>query len=102
MKSDRGESFHGEERERGWESGQTLKQNAIGTAGVVFFVIAASSPLAAMTGVAPVIFGSMGIGAPAVYVIAGVTLGLFAVGYTAMARHISSAAGFATYVGRGL
>lgn len=81
---------------------QILKRNALGTVSIVFFVVAASSPLAAMTGVAPVIFGSMGIGGPSVYIIAAATLGLFAVGYTAMARHITSAAGFAAYVSRGL
>jgi hypothetical protein len=42
-----------------------LKRNAIGTAGIVFFVVAAAAPLAATLGASPLVFGATGVGAPA-------------------------------------
>ncbi len=79
-----------------------LKRNAFGTAGIVFFVVAAASPLAATVGAGPVVFGSTGVGGAGAYVLAALVLLLFAVGYAAMGRHMASAGGFAAYASRGL
>ncbi|MDX3522704.1 APC family permease [Streptomyces scabiei] len=75
-----------------------LRRNAVGVSGIVFFVVAAAAPLAATLGASPVAFASVGIGAPSAYLIIGVVLILFAVGYAAMSRHVTSSAGFAAYL----
>ncbi|MFC7547533.1 APC family permease [Plantactinospora sp. GCM10030261] len=80
----------------------TLKPNTVGTAGIVFFVVAAAAPLAATLGASPLVFGANGIGAPGAYLAATVVLLLFAVGYAAMSRHVTGAGGFATYISDGL
>lgn len=73
------------------------------TTKIVFLVVAAAAPLAAMIGTVPLAFAiGTGAGVPAVFVFAGVTLLLFSVGYAAMSRHIVHAGGFYTYIGAGL
>lgn len=80
-----------------------LRRGSIGVLGVTFFVISAAAPLTAMAGGAPVamLLGN-GPGVPGAYVVAVVTLLVFAVGYTAMARHHTSTGAFYSYVTRGL
>lgn len=82
-------------------SGQ-LKKSAVGTSGIVFFVVAAAAPLGATLGAGPVVFASNGSGAPGTYLVASVVLLLFAVGYATMSRHVTSAGGFTTYISLGL
>ncbi|MEW2400236.1 APC family permease [Streptomyces sp. NPDC046862] len=82
-------------------SGQ-LKKSAVGTSGIVFFVVAAAAPLGATLGAGPVAFASNGVGAPGMYLVAGIVLLLFAVGYATMSRHITSAGGFTAYISAGL
>jgi amino acid transporter len=79
-----------------------LRRNAIGTAGIVFFVVAAAAPLAATLGASPLAFGATGAGAPGAYLVATIVLLLFAVGYATMSRYVTSAGGFAAYISRGL
>jgi amino acid transporter len=86
-----------EDRARG------LRPNAVGLAGVVFFVVAAAAPLTASLGGTPVSIGfGNGIGAPGAMVLAGLVLLLFAVGYAAMSQHVTNAGAFYAYVSRGL
>ncbi|NKX49034.1 APC family permease [Arthrobacter deserti] len=75
-----------------------LKRNGIGTGGIAFLVISAAAPLTVMAGVAPVALASGGIGAPAGYLLAGIVLAVFAVGFMAMTRHAKAAGGFYTYI----
>src|SRR5437870_874673 len=75
-----------------------LKRNAIGTGGIAFLVISAAAPLTVMAGVAPVALNVGGIGAPAGYLLAGIVLTVFAVGFMAMTRHVSASGGFYTYI----
>lgn len=75
-----------------------LKRNAIGIGGIAFLVISAAAPLTVMAGVAPVAIGIGGIGAPMGYLIAGVVLLIFAIGFMAMTRHVKAAGGFYTYI----
>ncbi|WP_207954772.1 APC family permease [Saccharopolyspora elongata] len=82
-------------------SGQ-LKRSAVGTSGIVFFVVAAAAPLGATLGAGPVAFSANGTGAPGMYLVAAVVLLLFAVGYATMSRHLTSAGGFTTYIAAGL
>jgi amino acid transporter len=70
---------------------------------IVFLVVAAAAPMAAMVGTGPLMF-AIGAGAatPAMFLFAGVVLLCFSVGYAAMSRHVVNAGGFYTYIGRGL
>jgi len=77
-----------------------LRPNALGVAGIVFFVVAAAGPLAATLGASPIAFMNNGAGTPGAFALAGVVLLLFAVGYAAMSAHVTSAGGFAVYVSR--
>jgi amino acid transporter len=80
----------------------TLKRGAIGLAGVVFMVVAFSAPITAMTGNLPVAVGfGNGLGAPGGFVIATIVLTIFSVGFIALARHITAAGAFYTFVSRG-
>jgi amino acid transporter len=84
------------------QGGHTLKRGAIGLAGVVFMVVAFSAPITAMTGNLPVAVGfGNGLGAPGAFVIATVVLLVFSVGFVALARHITAAGAFYTFVSRG-
>ncbi|WP_433361440.1 APC family permease [Streptosporangium sp. CA-115845] len=80
----------------------TLQRDAIGTSDLVFFVVAAAAPLTVMAGVAPIGIAVAGPGAVAGYLVAGVALLLFSVGFTAMSRHISNAGAFYAYIAQGL
>lgn len=79
-----------------------LKPGAIGLIGVVFMVVAFSAPITAMTGNLPVAVGfGNGTGAPAGFVIATIVLTIFSVGFVALARHITAAGAFYTFVSVG-
>jgi amino acid transporter len=55
-----------------------------------------------MAGVAPLAILLGGIGAPVGYLLAGITLAVFAVGFTTMSRHVRSGGAFYAYITRGL
>ena len=55
-----------------------------------------------MAGVAPIAIVLGGIGAPTGYLLAGITLAIFAIGFTTMSRHVKSAGAFYAYITRGL
>ncbi len=80
-----------------------LKPGAIGLAGVLFIAVANAAPITAMTGNVPIAVGyGNGIGAPAGYLVATIVLTLFAIGYVAMARHITTAGAFYGFITQGL
>jgi amino acid transporter len=84
-------------------AGESLAANKLGIAGIVFFVVAAAAPLVGMTGAVPVAIGlGNGAGAPGAYLVAGIVLLLFSVGYSTMSHEVSNAGAFYAYVGRGL
>jgi amino acid transporter len=73
------------------------------TAKIVFIVIAAAAPLAAIVGTVPLMFTKgNGAGVPGAFILAGFTLVLFALGYAAMARKVVNTGAFYTYVAHGL
>lgn len=83
------------------DNSATLKRGAIGLAGVVFMVVAFSAPITAMTGNLPVAVGfGNGLGAPGGFLIATVVLSIFSIGFVALARHITAAGAFYTFVSR--
>jgi amino acid transporter len=81
----------------------SLRKNRLGVLGIVFFVVAASAPLVGMTGAVPVaILAGNGAAAPGAYLLVGLVLILFSVGFTAMSSKVTNAGAFFAYVGRGL
>lgn len=80
----------------------TLKRGTLGLFGIIFFVVAASAPLAGMTGAFPVAAVILGPGAAGMYVFVGIILLLFSVGYATMSRYVTNTGAFFAYVGRGL
>ncbi|MGW2560193.1 APC family permease [Streptomyces sp. NPDC001514] len=82
---------------------RALRADRLGTAGLLLSVLAASAPLMVVAGVMPTVFGVMGIvGQPLLYVVLGVVLMLFSVGYAEMSRHVHNAGAFYAYIARGL
>lgn len=81
---------------------QTLRTGTLGTSDIAFFVISAAAPLTVMAGVAPIAIMLGGIGAPTGYLLAGITLTVFAVGFTTMSRYVRHGGGFYAYITRGL
>jgi amino acid transporter len=79
-----------------------LRAGSIGTAGIVFFVVAAAAPLAATLGAGPVVFIFAGPGAPAMYLIAALALLLFSFGFALMSRFVTNAGGFVAFISWGL
>ncbi|MEU1656096.1 APC family permease [Streptomyces griseofuscus] len=90
----------------GTDGGETihrLKPNAVGLLGVVFMAVATAAPITAMTGNVPFMVSSgNGIGAPASYLVGMVVLAIFSVGFTSMAKHITSTGAFYGFISYGL
>ncbi len=81
----------------------TLKPNALGVLGILFFVLSGQAPLTGIAGAAPISVAiGNGSGTPAAYVLAGAVILLFSVGFVAMGRHVVDAGAFYTYIGTGL
>ena len=82
---------------------ESLAKNRLGVAGIVFFVVAAAAPLVGMTGAVPIAIAlGNGAGAPGAYLVAGIVLLLFSVGYSTMSHHVTNTGAFFAFVGRGL
>lgn len=81
----------------------TLRRGTLGLLGIIFFVVAASAPLAGMTGAFPVAVAiGNGAGAAGMYVAVGIILLIFSVGYATMSHYVTNTGAFFAYVGRGL
>jgi amino acid transporter len=81
----------------------SLRRGRLGVVGIVFFVVAAAAPLVGMTGAVPVaIVLGTGAAVPGVYLVVGLALLLFSVGYAAMSHRVTNTGAFFAYVGRGL
>jgi cation diffusion facilitator CzcD-associated flavoprotein CzcO/amino acid transporter len=75
----------------------------LSTSRIVFLVVAAAAPLAAMVGNLPIALGrGNGAGAPGAFLFATLTLICFSIGYAAMGRRIVNTGAFYTYVAQGL
>ncbi|MGY1638550.1 APC family permease [Geodermatophilus sp. SYSU D00742] len=85
------------------DAGPHRLRGALGPASIVLMVVAAAAPLTVVAGSFPIgIAAGNGAGYPAMYVVAGVVLAFFAVGFTAMTRHVPNAGAFYSYIGTGL
>ena len=80
-----------------------LHHGRLGVVGIVFYVVAAASPMVGMTGALPVaiVLGN-GAAVPGAYLAAGIVLLLFSVGYATMSQFITNTGAFFAYIGRGL
>lgn len=75
----------------------------LSTGRVVFIVIAAAAPMAAMVGNVPIaLLQGNGAGLPAAFLIASLVLMCFSVGYAQMSRRVVNTGAFYTYVSRAL
>jgi amino acid transporter len=80
-----------------------LHRRALGVPDLVFFIVAASAPLTAVAGgqaATYLVTGNQGI--PFLFIPLAIILGVFAIGYAAMSRHVADAGAFYTYIARGL
>lgn len=79
-----------------------LKRGALGVRDIFFIVVSAAAPLMVMVGVAPYALMVGGVGAPTIYLFAGLTLTIFAIGFTTMSRYVTNAGAFYAYITHGL
>lgn len=82
---------------------RALRADRIGTPGLLLSVLAASAPLMVVAGVMATTYQVMGIvGQPLLFVILGVVMTLFSIGYAEMSRHVHNAGAFYASIARGL
>jgi amino acid transporter len=80
-----------------------LKPGAVGLIGVLFLTVTGSAPISAMLFNTPISVGfGNGIGTPAGFLIATIVLTIFGVAYVAMARKVTTAGGFYSFISHGL
>jgi amino acid transporter len=84
-------------------AGPEPDRRMLSTSRVVFLVIAAAAPMAAMVGNVPLaLFDGNGAGLPAAFGAGSVILLCFSVGYAAMSRRVVNTGAFYTYIARAL
>ncbi|MEU0855726.1 APC family permease [Streptomyces griseofuscus] len=84
-------------------SGSPPVSGRLGTAHILFLIVAAAAPLSAMVGTVPLAFAfGDGAGVPAAFLFAGVTLLCFSAGYAVSARRTGGSGGFYASVADGL
>jgi amino acid transporter len=75
----------------------------LGVIGLVFAVLAFNAPLAVMAGFVPFVISTGNqLGAPVTFVVIGILLVLFSVGFTAMSRFMKSPGAFYCYIAAGI
>ncbi len=80
-----------------------LHGGAVGLMGVLFLTVTGSAPISAMLFNTPLSVGyGNGLGTPAGFAFATVILTIFSVGYVAMARKVTAAGGFYSFISHGL
>jgi amino acid transporter len=81
----------------------TKPRKLLSTSRIIFLVIAAAAPLAAMIGSLPIAFSrGNAAGVPGAYLMAMAILLCFAIGYGAMAKRIVNTGALYTYIAKGL
>ncbi len=80
-----------------------LKPGAIGLMGVIFVAVTGAAPISAMLFNVPFATGfGTGYYTPAAFLFAAIILTIFSIGYVAMAKEISAAGGFYSFISHGL
>jgi amino acid transporter len=87
----------------GREDIHKLRPGAVGLVGVLFLTVTGSAPISAMLFNTPISVGyGNGIGTPAGFIFAAIVLLIFGVSYVAMARKVTTAGGFYSFISHGL
>jgi amino acid transporter len=80
-----------------------LHSGAVGLLGVLLLCVTGAAPISAMLFNTPISVGyGNGVGTPAGFAFATVILTIFSVGYVAMARKVTAAGGFYSFISHGL
>jgi amino acid transporter len=81
------------------EHSTALRAGSVGVMGILFFVLSAQAPLTGIVGAAPLAAAlGNGAGAPGAYLVVGIVIVIFAVGFVAMSRKIQANGAFYAYV----
>src|ERR1700712_4445421 len=80
------------------ETPSGLRTGALVVRSIVFIVISAAAPLTIIAGIAPLAILIGGVGAPVVYIFAGVVLAIFAIAFMGMTRYVKTLGGFYAYI----
>jgi amino acid transporter len=86
----------------GRPTGDRLASGAIGLRGVLFLIVTGAAPITAMLFNVPVAVQGGGSAAPAAFLMATFALTIFSVGYVAMARRVTAAGGFYSFISHGI
>jgi amino acid transporter len=79
------------------------QRRRLGVPAVVLMIIAASAPMTVVAGGATTAYAvTSSTAVPIAYVVLGISLAIFAIGYAAMSRHINNAGAFYAYAAQGL
>ena len=79
-----------------------LAKKSIGTSSLFWFLVGASGPMIVLAGGVVATYQLSEVVVPLSFMLLSLALGLFAVGYVAMARHVPHAATFYAFFARGL
>jgi amino acid transporter len=79
-----------------------LASGAVGLRGVLFLIVTGAAPITAMLFNVPVAVQGGGSAAPAAFLMATFALTMFSVGYVAMARRVTAAGGFYSFISHGI
>ncbi|HEY1486535.1 MAG TPA: APC family permease [Micromonosporaceae bacterium] len=80
----------------------SLAKDRLGVFSVIMFAMTAAAPLLVVGGLVTTGWLATGvIGLPLAFVVIGIALAVFSVGYVAMARHVTNAGAFYSYIARG-
>jgi amino acid transporter len=81
------------------EQSTALRAGSIGVLGILFFVLSAQAPLTGIVGAAPLAAAlGNGAGAPGAYLVVGIVIVIFAVGFVAMSRKVQASGAFYAYI----
>jgi len=85
------------------ESAAHLSTGVLGTADIVFMVMAAAAPMGGVVMLFPLAFAfGNGVGVPATYLGAIIAMLLFAIGYVRIIPHVQNAGAFYAYIAAGV
>jgi amino acid transporter len=87
----------------GEDIAEALAEQRLDAGAVLFFVMSAAAPLTVVAGTLTVAYSvTAGLGLPVAFVVVGLVLGVFSVGYVAMGRHLPHAGAMYAYAAHGL
>lgn len=80
-----------------------LARDKLGVSSIVSFVMSSAAPFTVVAGVVTTGFAVVGdTSLPAAFIVVGITLAIFSVGFVTMAAHMPNAGAFYTYIAQGI